>query len=364
MLHLLHDTSFQSIEMHPPTNHQSHHPHHHHHYSKRIPAKQYSLDMKDNLNDNINTCDTKGFPSAMDASVSNHNRDLIRSSDSSVPNKSSLQYKPLNKSSEKDAKRCQNNKDVSHALIYENAQNDSNTDSATCISSSKISNLQNIEIKNNTNSHVENSYNPNVSNNKINHYHKIHKNVRNRARKFDNDRTSKSAFLGGLFTDLTASEDTLLLENGEVHPMSPIKVNTLSGTDKMVHPMCERSKLSSNDPTIKMPSIFGSISNVNNNNHNNNNSALMSDSPVASGAISKHNRPIRKSVNIQSPVKELDRKNEHPKTTTDKERPQKDNSNRQNTEVPIARPRIGIEKSLTAPTKGKKGPQVRNTKMM
>merc|ERR1719242_2626831 len=126
----------------------------------------------------------------------------------------------------------------------------------------------------------------------------------------------------------------------------------------MVHPMCERSKLSSNDPTIKMPSIFGSISNVNNNNHNNNNSALMSDSPVASGAISKHNRPIRKSVNIQSPVKELDRKNEHPKTTTDKERQQKDNNNRQNTEVPIARPRIGIEKSLTAPTKGKKGPQL------
>ena len=364
MLNLLHDTPFQSIEMHHPTNHQSHHPHHHHHYSKRIPAKQYSLDMKDNLNDNINICDTKGFPSAMDASVSNHNRDQIRSSDSSVPNKSSLQYKPLNKSSEKDAKRCQNNKDVSHALIYENAQNDSNTDSATCISSSKISNLQNIESKNDTNSHVENLYNPNVSNNKINHYHKIHKNVRNRARKFDNDRTSKSAFLGGLFTDLTASEDTLLLENGEVHPMSPIKVNTSSGTEKLVHPMCERSKLSSNDPTIKMPSIFGSISNVNNNNHNNNNSALMSDSKVASGAISKHNRPIRKSVNIQSPVKELDRKNEHPKTTTDKERPQKDNSNRQNTEVPIARPRIGIEKSLTAPTKGKKGPQVRNTNMM
>ena len=112
--------------------------------------------------------------------------------------------------------------------------------------------------------------------------------------------------------------------------------------------------------TLKLEIIYHTITYV----YFDNNSALMSDSPVASGAISKHNRPIRKSVNIQSPVKELDRKNEHPKTTTDKERPQKDNNNRQNTEVPIARPRIGIEKSLTAPTKGKKGPQVRNTNMM
>ena len=114
---------------------------------------------------------------------------------------------------------------------------------------------------------------------KINHYHKIHKNVRNRARKFEGNNSSTPAFLGGLFTDLTASEDTLLLENGEVHQM------------------CETTDV---EPTIKMPSIFGSITNVNSK------SALGRGSPapsVAGGARKKHHGE-RKSVVLQSPAKE------------------------------------------------------------
>ena len=174
--------------------------------------------------------------------------------------------------------------------------------------------------------------------------HKIHKNVRNRARKFDSNRPSKSAFLGGLFTDLTASEDTLLLENGDVHQMND--------RSKKLSPL--------KDQTINMPSIFGSITNV-----NNNNSALLCDSPVTSGAISKRSRLPRKSVNIQSPKKELDRKSNHhvtTNTTLDKEENKNAGNNRKNpdlTHIRSVNDQIGIEKPLASSAKGKKAPQVR-----
>lgn len=284
--------------------------------------------------------------SAMDANVSDNTRDQIRSSDSSVPKPILSQYKASNIMPPGDIKRCQNkiNRDNSLNTKGETAQNIEypSNQQTTTFKNPNIQNGSNVD----SGTQVENAYDATkpISNNKINHYHKIHKNVRNRARKFDNSRPSKSAFLGGLFTDLTASEDTLLLENGEVHQM------------------CERSKLSSNDPMIKMPSIFGSSTNINNN------SALISESPVTSGAISKHNRPPRKSVNIQSPTKEIDGRSNNPVTMSsivDAKKSPKDGKNRRNPEVPPNRA-VGdqittlSDKTLEATTKGKKGPQVRS----
>ena len=186
----------------------------------------------------------------MDANVPNNTRDQIRSSDSSVPNEILSQYQARSIMQPSDSKRCQNKMNRGNSLDVkgENAQN--KECSSNCETTFNNPTFETGSNNNGGTQPIENLYNPTNSNNKINHYHKIHKNVRNRARKFDSNRPSKSAFLGGLFTDLTASEDTLLLENGEVHQM------------------CERSKLSSNDPTIKMPSIFGSITNINNKNKN------------------------------------------------------------------------------------------------
>ena len=282
-----------------------------------------------------------------DVTVSNNTRDQIRSSDSSVPNKVLPQNQARNIMQPSDSKRCQNKMNGGNSLEV----NGENAQSKGCSSNTQTMftnpNFQNGSSSGGT--QTESFYNPTSSNNKINHYHKIHKNVRNRARKFDSNRPSKSAFLGGLFTDLTASEDTLLLENGEVHPRS------------------ERSKLPSNDPMIKMPSIFGSITNINNNNNNNNNSALIRDSPVASGAISKNTRPPRKSVTVKSPAKEVDTRTGHLVTSTSEV--DKENSSRQrrptnihtNPELPGNRSvndQIGIEKQLSSSVKGKKGPQV------
>ena len=326
---------------------QPHHPHHHHHYSKRVPtSKQYSLDInKDNLNnDNMNTCDMIDPLSAMDANVSDNTRDQIRSSDSSVPSPISSQYMGSNRMPPSDQKRCQNkpNQNKSAQIIdcfpkttsNRNFQLDNDQGNN---SSETTNNVQKDICK-------DQPHQPSpISNNKINHYHKIHKNVRNRARKFDDDRSSKSAFLGGLFTDLTASEDTLLLENGEVHQMS------------------ERSKMSSKDnPTINMPPIFGSISNI-----NNNNSALLCESPGPSGAISKNTRPARKSVNIKSPTKEAvpRRTNDFGEKSSNVDNVQKDkDKRRRKNDIPQNRSvsdQIGIEKAVGPSAKGKKAPQVR-----
>ena len=288
----------------------------------------------------MNICDMIEPLSAMDANVSNNTRDQIRSSDSSVPSPISSQYMATNRMPSSDQKRCQNK-----VNRINSAQN---IDCFPQSSSSIPFQTNNDDGDNSASNDVQSESfrdQPNqpspISNNKINHYHKIHKNVRNRARKFDNNRSSKSAFLGGLFTDLTASEDTLLLENGDVHQMN------------------ERSKLSSKDPTINMPSIFGSISNM-----NNNNSALICESPGASGAISKTTRPPRKSVNIRSPTKEaVARINNDVANTSsngDKKNGHKDDKRRRNPDIHnrTVSDQIGIEKAIS-PVKGKKAPQVR-----
>ena len=293
----------------------------------------------------MNICDMIDPLSAMDANVSNNTRDQIRSSDSSVPIPISSQYMGSNRMPPSDQKRCQNKTN----------QNNSAQQTIDCLP--QTTSIRNFQNGNNqgtnssvTSNNVQNDictdqlpHQPSpISNNKINHYHKIHKNVRNRARKFDNNRSSKSAFLGGLFTDLTASEDTLLLENGEVHQMN------------------ERSKMSSKDhPTIDMPPIFGSISNI-----NNNNSALICESPGASGAISKNTRPARKSVNIKSPTKEAvpKRPNDFGEKSSNVENVQKDNDKRRRKpDIPQNRSvsdQIGIEKAVGPSAKGKKAPQV------
>ena len=293
----------------------------------------------------MNICDMIEPLSAMDASVSNNTRGQIRSSDSSVPSPISSQYMASNRMPSSDQKRCQNKinrinsaqnidcfpqpQPSSSKPFQTNNDEDGNVRAGNSVQSESFRDLPNQPSP--------------ISNNKINHYHKIHKNVRNRARKFDNNRSSKSAFLGGLFTDLTASEDTLLLENGDVHQMN------------------ERSKLSSKDPTINMPSIFGSISNM-----NNNNSALICESPGASGAISKNTRPPRKSVNIRSPTKEAVARVNNEVTNTssneDKRNVHKDDKRRRNPDIPQNRSvsdQIGIEKAISPTVKGKKAPQVR-----
>ena len=290
----------------------------------------------------MNTCDMIDPLSAMDAYVSNNTRDQIRSSDSSVPSPISSQYTASNRMPPSDQKRCQNkiNQNNSAQTIDCYPQTSLTRNFQQGNDDSKNTAANNVQ----SDSCRDQTHQPSpISNNKINHYHKIHKNVRNRARKFDNNGSSKSAFLGGLFTDLTASEDTLLLENGEVHQLN------------------ERSRMTSKDnPTINMPPIFGSISNM-----NNNNSALLCESPGASGAISKNTRPARKSVNIKSPSKETvpKRSNDVVDKSSNVDNIQKDKDKRRRNPTDMSQNRsvsdqIGIEKSISPTVKGKKAPQV------
>ena len=275
--------------------------------------------------------------SAMDATVSTNAKDTIRSSDSSVPSKLSSDCQARNNMPPSDLKRCQ--KTTNNGIFCNGQSAQSTEDSATPNTRLNDSNFRDFHRSELSGSEFENVCNTN-SNTKLNHYHKIHKNVRNRARKFDSDKPSAHAFLGGLFTDLTASEDTLLLENGEVHQV------------------CERSKLASNDPTIKMPSIFDSITNVNKN------SALMHDSK-ATGAISKNARPLKKSVSLKSPAKNnVSRNDPVIPTSAEKEggldRQGSFYSRHDSAVVGNRSPndQIGVDKQYSSAAKGKKGPQV------